>query len=293
LHFGSLVAAVASYLQARVHDGLWLLRIEDIDPPREKPGATELILHALEAYGFQWDGDVIYQSASRDAHDAAIGWLRERGLAYPCRCSRKDLAEAPRGPLGAIYPGTCRDGCDAAETATRVRTTDEAIAFDDGLQGAQSQRLESESGDFVIQRRDGLIAYQLAVVVDDELEGVTEIVRGIDIMDSTARQVWLQRLLGYRTPAYVHLPVVTHPDGGKLSKLTGAPPIPTDAVRATLVAALEALGQAPPADLEASRLSDLWHWALSNWKIEALQGVTAVRTDELQTNILTGTPRLE
>ena len=292
MHFGSLVAAVASYLQARAHDGLWLLRIEDIDPPREQSGATKLILAALEAYDFQWDGDVIYQSASRAAHDAAVSRLLGKGLAYRCGCSRKDLAGAPRGPLGAIYPGTCRNGCEATKTAIRVCTTDEPISFEDALQGPQSQRLESESGDFVIRRRDGLIAYQLAVVVDDELEGVTEIVRGIDIMDSTPRQIWLQRRLGYRTPAYIHLPVVTHPEGDKLSKLTGAPPILTDSVAPTLVAALEALRQAPPRDLAASSVADIWRWALSNWKIEALQGVTAVRTNELHPNILTGTPYL-
>jgi glutamyl-Q tRNA(Asp) synthetase len=292
LHFGSLVAAVASYLQARAHDGRWLLRIEDIDPPREQPGATGLILAALEAYGFQWDGDAIYQSASRDAHEAAISTLLECGLAYPCGCSRKNLADVPRGPLGAIYPGTCRDGCDAVETAIRIRTTDEPVSFEDGLQGPQSRRLESESGDFVIRRRDGLIAYQLAVVVDDELEGVTEIVRGIDIMDSTPRQIWLQRLLRYHTPAYVHVPVVTHPNGDKLSKLTGAPPIPVDAVRPTLIAALEALFQAPPSELASSSLADIWLWALTNWKIEALQGLTAVRTDELHAKILTQTPCL-
>lgn len=284
------MAAVASYLQARAHHGRWLLRIEDIDPPREQPGATDLILGALEAYGFQWDGDVIFQSASRQAHAAAIEQLLERGLAYPCRCSRKDLVDAPRGPLGAIYPGTCRNGCDADEAAIRVRTTEEPISFDDGLQGRQSQRLESESGDFVIRRRDGQIAYQLAVVVDDALEDITEIVRGIDIMDSTPRQIWLQRLLGYRTPAYTHLPVITHPDGDKLSKLTGAPPIPTDTLRPTLVAALAALGQAPPADLAASSLADIWRWALNNWKIEASQGVTAVRTDNVHAKILTETP---
>ena len=223
LHFGSLVAAVASYLQARAHNGLWLLRIEDIDPPREQPGATDLILKALEAYGFAWDGGVIFQGQSNEAHEAALSRLLEQGMAYPCGCSRKALADAPRGPLGTIYPGTCRNGCDADETAIRIRTDDEPITFVDGLQGAQTQRLETESGDFVIRRRDGLIAYQLAVVVDDELEGITEVVRGIDIMESTQRQIWLQKLLGYRTPHYVHIPVITHPDGDKLSKLTGAP----------------------------------------------------------------------
>ena len=292
LHFGSLVAAVASYLQARAHNGLWLLRIEDIDPPREQPGATDLILKALEAYGFAWDGGVIFQGQSNEAHEAALSRLLEQGMAYPCGCSRKALADAPRGPLGTIYPGTCRNGCDADETAIRIRTDDEPITFVDGLQGAQTQRLETESGDFVIRRRDGLIAYQLAVVVDDELEGITEVVRGIDIMESTQRQIWLQKLLGYRTPHYVHIPVITHPDGDKLSKLTGAPGIPTEGVREVLVASLQALRQEPPSELAASRLPDIWEWAVDHWNLDPLQGVTCVGTDSLDSNILTATPSM-
>ena len=211
-------------------------------------------------------------------------------MAYPCGCSRKDLADAPRGPLGVIYPGTCRNGCDAQETAIRVRTNDQPITFIDGLQGPQTQRLESESGDFVIKRRDGLIAYQLAVVVDDELEGITEVVRGIDIMDSTQRQIWLQQLLGFQTPAYVHIPVIAHPNGDKLSKLTGAPGIPLEGIRDTLVAALDALQQEPPRDLAANRLTDIWRWATDNWKLEPMQGVTSVNTNSLDANVLTSTP---
>ena len=163
-----------------------------------------------------------------------------------------------------------------------MRTNDEAISFTDRLQGKQTQHLESESGDFVIRRRDGLIAYQLAVVVDDALQGVTEIVRGIDIMDSTPRQIWLQRLLGYPTPDYVHIPVITHPDGDKLSKLTGAPGIPIDEVRPTLVRALDALQQSPPDNLSTASLDDIWSWAQGHWKIDALRGLTAVREDRLR-----------
>jgi glutamyl-Q tRNA(Asp) synthetase len=292
LHFGSLVAAVASYLQARAHSGLWLLRIEDIDPPREQPGATKLILDALETYGFEWDGEVIYQSKTAAAHDAALQSLLERGLAYPCGCSRRDLAEVARGPLGTIYPGTCRNGCSSKETAIRIRTNDEPISFVDALQGNQTQRLESESGDFIIRRRDGLVAYQLAVVVDDELEGVTEIVRGIDIMASTQRQIWLQQLLGYSSPKYAHVPVITHPNGDKLSKLTGAPGIPQENPQPILVEALIALRQDPPADLDASSVHDIWQWAISNWKLESLRGLTAVKSAILHANILTDTPNM-
>lgn len=279
LHFGSLVAAVASYLQAKISNGQWLLRVENIDPPREQVGATDVILKALDRYGFEWDGDVIYQGDSQQAHEEALQSLLERDLAYPCGCSRRDLAEAPRGTLGTIYPGTCRDGCDATETAIRVRTSDTPILFADALQGLQKQSLERESGDFVIRRRDGLIAYQLAVVVDDEIEGVTEVVRGIDLMGSTHRQIWLQRLLGYRTPDYIHIPVITHPDGDKLSKLTGAAGIPVNEITRVLAAALVALHQNPPSSLEHSTLSEVWQWAIENWQVEAMRGQTAVSTD--------------
>ena len=255
LHFGSLVAAVASYLQARTHRGRWLLRIEDIDPPREQAGADEIIVRTLEHYGFEWDGDIILQSASAAAHAQALQQLVDLGHAYPCGCSRRQLADVPRGPLGPIYPGTCRNGCEMTETAIRVRTDDQTIEFDDCLQGNYAQCLESESGDFVIRRRDGLIAYQLAVVVDDELEGITEVVRGIDLIDSTPRQIWLQRLLGYATPRYVHVPVVTHENGDKLSKLTGAPGIPWDNAPAVLVSALRALQQSPPNELATEHIA--------------------------------------
>lgn len=276
LHFGSLVAAVASYLQARANKGLWLLRIEDIDPPREQTGAAVAIIAALERYGFEWDTKTLFQSANHDAHESALQSLIDRDLAYPCRCSRRNLAEVPRGPLGTIYPGTCRNGCETGESAIRVRTNDEEISFDDALQQRISQRLESESGDFVIRRRDGLIAYHLAVVVDDQKQGITEVVRGIDLMDSTPRQIWLQRLLGYRTPSYMHIPVITHPDGAKLSKLTGAPDISQDLVGKTLANALLALGQSPPLDLAHRPLDDIWSWAIENWQVEGLAGQKAI-----------------
>ena len=276
LHFGSLVAAVASYLQARVNDGLWLLRIEDIDPPREQPGAGNEIISALEQHGFEWDGDVIFQSESSAAHQAALTSLIERKLVYRCQCSRRDLVDAPRGALGAIYPGTCRNGCDASEFAIRVRTNDTEVAFDDILQGRLAQHLESESGDFIVRRRDGLIAYHLAVVVDDEIQGVTEIVRGIDLFDSTPRQIWLQQLLGYRTPAYAHIPVITHTDGDKLSKLTGAPGISPHEVEKNLVEALSALQQKPPPELAQSTSEEIWSWAIENWQLAKITGQKAI-----------------
>jgi glutamyl-Q tRNA(Asp) synthetase len=270
---------VASYLRARSQNGQWLVRIEDVDPPREQPGAGDAIVAALEAYGFEWDGDLIWQSVSKAEHDAAVAKLLKEKMAYPCGCSRRDLADAPRSSLGVVYPGTCRNGCDQTDTAIRVRTIDDPVSFDDLLQGKQSQRLESESGDFIILRRDGLIAYHLAVVVDDHLQGITEIVRGIDLMDSTPRQIWLQQLLGYSTPDYMHIPVAAHPDGQKLSKLTGANGIPMRGKRSVLIAALDALRLNPPRDLAASTLADIWAWAINNWRIDQLVMRTMILVD--------------
>ena len=276
LHFGSLVAAAASFLEARSQNGRWLLRIEDIDPPREQADAADQIIDTLHRYGFEWDGDVIYQSRNDEAHRSALARLTDTGLAYRCRCSRRDLEGARRGPLGIIYPGTCRKGCSGGDAAIRVRTTDEEIAFEDALQGRIAHHLESETGDFVVCRRDGLIAYHLAVVVDDYLQGITEIVRGIDLLDSTPRQIWLQRCLGYQTPSYAHIPVVVNQLGQKLSKSTGAPGVPLDAVAETLCAALRALGLNPPAAMSASPVADVWSWALKTWQMEKLSGIQSI-----------------
>jgi len=279
LHFGSLLAAAASYLPARARNGRWLVRVEDIDPPREEPGATEAILAALECYGFEWDGPTIYQSGSTGAHEAALSRLLAAAQAYPCGCSRRDLANVSQGPLGTIYPGTCRNGCTSSETAIRVRTTDTPLLFTDGLQGPQQQRLESESGDFIIWRRDGLVAYHLAVVVDDFEQGVTEIVRGIDLLDSTPRQLWLQDLLDYPRPAYLHIPVAAHPDGQKLSKLTGAAAVSLADPKGTLVLALEALGQQPPVEMGDASIAEIWAWAIEHWRLEVLVGKTQIVVD--------------
>lgn len=280
LHFGSLLAAVASYLQAKSLSGLWLLRVEDIDPPRQQHGATEEILAALERYGFEWDGPVSYQSDNLERHMQVASDLRQSGLAYPCSCSRRDLADEEQGPLGAIYPGTCRAGCKGDDFAIRVRTDDAIVQFDDVLQGLQQQRLESESGDFVILRRDGLIAYHLAVVVDDFDQGITEIVRGIDLMDSTPRQIHLQRLLDYDIPGYLHIPVAENDQGQKLSKLTGAPGLPLDEVNPTLVAALDALGQRPPRELAQGSLDDIWSWSIKHWQPLVMASQTAILATE-------------
>jgi len=271
-----LIAAVASFLEARTQGGRWLVRVEDIDPPREQPGATKQILDALEIYGFEWDGPVTYQSASRHSHAEAVESLVQHGLAYPCGCSRRELADMPHGSLGVIYPGTCRTGCTESDIAIRVRTDDCVTAFEDRLQGPQSQRLESESGDFIILRKDDLIAYQLAVVIDDNLQAITDVVRGIDLMDSTPRQLWLQRLLDYPTPNYAHIPVATNANKQKLSKSHGAGAISLDRSAETLVAALQVLGQHPANDLDGASQADIWRWAQSNWNIDVLTQISEI-----------------
>lgn len=274
LHFGSLLAAVASYLEARAQGGRWFVRIEDIDPPREEAGASELIIRALERYGFEWDGPVLYQSASAEHHRGALARILEQGLAYYCDCSRRQLEDEPVGALGRIYPGTCRNLNipPGPDLAVRLRTDNEVVSFIDLLQGKQSMVLRRESGDFIVMRRDGLVAYQLAVVVDDALQGVTDIVRGIDLMGSTPRQVYLQQHLGYPTPAYGHIPVAVDPRGDKLSKLTGAAALPLDAPAAVLERALRCLGQPVPQEAAAAGVEDIWRWAMERWDIGRLAG---------------------
>jgi len=278
LHFGSLLAAVASYLEARSRGGRWLLRIENIDPPREQSGAADAIIRALAAYGFDWDGPTDWQQNAAEAHRAALDQLLRQDLAYYCTCSRNDLADAETGPLGAIYPGTCRGKPEppGGDAAVRVLTDRSTIEFDDRLQGHQSQDLAAESGDFIIWRRDGLVAYHLAVVVDDHRQGVTDVVRGIDLMDSSPRQIWLQRVLGYPTPGYAHIPVAVWDDGNKLSKATHAPALPEDTPGPTLALALRALGQSPPAELGLHALPDIWDWAIAHWDLSRLRGREAV-----------------
>lgn len=209
LHFGSLIAATGSYLQARSQGGRWLVRIDDLDPPRQQPGASAHILRTLEAYGLHWDGEVVYQSRRTSVYLHALEKLLDTGHAYHCDCSRKDVDARGRiGPFGLVYPGTCRArGLSSGRgRSLRLRTHDRPISFDDALQGHYGQRLESEVGDFIVRRADGLIAYHLAVVVDDAAQGVTQVARGADLLDSTPRQIHLQQLLGLPTPDYLHLP---------------------------------------------------------------------------------------
>jgi len=246
LHLGSLVAAVGSYLFARAAGGRWHVRIDDLDPPREVLGAADAQLRALEAYGLHWDGEVVYQSHRGAAYWAALERLAEAGHTFPCACSRADVAAA-----GGRYPGTCRGGVEPGRAArsVRLRVAEAAVCFTDLLCGAQRPDLAVEGGDFVVRRADGLIAYPLAVVVDDAAIGVTEVVRGGDLLAATGRQVWLYHCLGLDLPAYAHLGVVTTAAGVKLSKGSGAVPIPVASPgrEATLHAALTHLGVADPA----------------------------------------------
>jgi glutamyl-Q tRNA(Asp) synthetase len=246
LHFGSLVAALASYMEARAARGKWLLRMEDLDGPREQPGAADQILRALERLGFEWDGPVLRQSARQERYRAVLEDLARRGFTYPCGCSRKELEDSVLAIDGArVYPGTCRHGLVPGRQAraVRLRTHAAPIAFADRIQGEIEQRVEREVGDFVVQRADGTVAYQLAVVVDDFDQGVTDVVRGADLLDSTARQIHLQRILGAPQPRYAHVPVAVNAAGEKLSKQTGAAPLDLADPRRELARARRFLGQ--------------------------------------------------
>lgn len=261
LHFGSLVAALASYLDARAVGGRWWVRMEDLDPPREMPGAATAILKTLERYGLEWDGDVVYQSLRHEAYQAVIDRLFSQGLAYACVCSRKQLE-----PWHGIYPGLCRNaGHGADDGAIRVRVPELLYRFEDRVQGLFEQHLGQESGDFVIRRRDGLYAYQLAVVLDDAWQGVTDIVRGADLLDSTPRHLYLQELLGLPQPRYLHVPLITQPDGHKLGKSYRSPPLDPDQASSLLVRALRALGQPLEQDLAMGSAQEVLRWAVEHW----------------------------
>jgi len=271
LHFGSLVAAVGSFLEARTRGGDWLVRMDDLDPPRVAPGAADDILRTLEACGMGWDGRVVYQSARSGAYHSALHRLRERGLVYPCACSRREIADsALAGVEGPVYPGTCRGGLPPGKRARalRVDTRGAAIAFDDALQGRVAHELEKAFGDFVLLRADDVYAYQLAVVVDDAEQGITDIVRGADLLGSTPRQVYLQQLLGLPQPRYAHLPVAVNAAGEKLSKQTHAAPIDPGNPLPALLATLSFLGQQPPRELSRSTAGEFWAWAMGNWRLD-------------------------
>jgi glutamyl-Q tRNA(Asp) synthetase len=280
LHFGSLVAALASYCDARAAGGEWLLRIEDVDTPRSRSPIGAAILATLRAYGFAWDGEVARQSERTDLYQAALAALIARGQVFECACTRKDLEGAPQSLAGErIYPGTCRSGIASGRRgrAWRLRVTDEPIGFRDRLQGWQEQSLLRDSGEFIVKRADGVFAYQLAVVVDDAAQGVTHIVRGADLLASTPRQIWLQQQLGLPTPSYLHHPVAIDLRGAKLSKQTGAPPLDPAEPLPALLRAWEFLAQSPPAAAPTS-VAEFWRWAHLAWTPTTLPPVAMLPT---------------
>ena len=268
LHFGSLVAAVGSYLEAKTRGGEWLVRIEDLDTPREQPGAADTILRTLEACGMGWDGSIMYQSQRGGAYRMALAQLEAQGLIYACGCSRREIADSGLDADGAlIYPGTCRNGLAKGKTARamRIRVDDRVIEFEDAVQGNMRQNLAAEAGDFVLLRADGLYAYQLALVVDDAEQGISDVVRGADLLASTPRQIFLQRRLGLPTPRYLHLPAAVNAAGEKLSKQTRAPAVDARDPVPALAQVMDLLGQAPPGQLRNAPLAEFWRWALAHW----------------------------
>lgn len=285
LHFGSLVAAVASYADARHRRGEWLVRIEDVDETRRQPDAETEILRALKAFGMQSDRTPERQSERKTRYDTALQHLIAQARVFRCNCSRKRLASSAHlGPEGYIYPGTCRQSPPAANTpcAWRIRVDDKETTFDDRVLGRVRQNLADQVGDFVVRRLDGFTAYQLAVVVDDHDQGITDVVRGVDLLWSTPRQVWLQQLLGYSHPRYAHIPLVYGTDGHKLSKRDGAHPIDPDNPVPALSAAWRHLGQVPPPHrIGTSR--DFWQWATPQWNTKMVPNNRNVRHERTDT----------
>lgn len=297
LHFGSLVAAVASYCDAKSNfyngkAGKWLIRMEDIDKPREMKGAAEDILRTLEAFGFEWNEPIVYQSQRTEIYEHYLTDLKRNSLVYACSCSRKEIADSSAniGIEGAIYNKNClfKTVKSGASTAWRLNTSLETdltvlkaqkahvTSFHDTIQGEVSQNIATDIGDFILKRADGLFAYQLAVVVDDAAQGVTHIVRGADLLNSTARQIYLQQILGFSAPHYAHVPIATNQAGEKLSKQSLAKPIDARFASEQLFNALQFLGQNPPAEMANATLSEVWRWAIENWQLENVPKQTKI-----------------
>jgi len=273
LHFGSLLAALASFLDARANGGKWLVRIEDLDPPREPAGSADLILQQLQDFGMYWDDEVLYQSSRLDAYESVLKTLHERGLCYPCDCTRAQIRE-----MGSVYNGSCRNRVDSPSKpfALRLKTDPLEIDFQDKIQGHFCQKLDADVGDFVIRRKDELFAYQLAVVADDEFQRITHIVRGWDLLESTPRQIFLQRVLSYRELSYAHIPIIVDDHGQKLSKQAFAPSIETGSVSQLIYKALSFLGQTPAPEIINENTETQLQWAIANWDIHAIGKVASL-----------------
>lgn len=271
LHLGSLYTALASYLDARARRGLWRLRIDDVDTPRNEAGASDRILATLDAYGLHWDGPVYYQSQHLSDYEQALARLQRQDLLYPCICSRKRLAELPG--RHDVYPGLCRNLTTPPSDrpyALRVKSRDLDIVFDDRAQGVIQQNLAAEHGDFILKRKEGIVSYQLACVIDDDLQGVNAVVRGFDLVDSTPKQIFLQQLLGLPTPSYLHVPIIVDSQGYKLSKQTLAEAVSPQHAPAVTFKLLQLLGQQPPLELQGASCAELLAWGAQNWRPEAL-----------------------
>ncbi|AEX23064.1 tRNA glutamyl-Q(34) synthetase GluQRS [Vibrio natriegens] len=264
LHFGSLVAALGSYFQAKANHGSWLVRIEDLDPPREMPGATQAILEALQAYQLHWDGEVVYQSQRHHLYQAQIDTWLENGDAYYCQCTRKQIKQH-----GGFYPGTCRDK-NLKEGAIRLKMTKPIASFFDLKHGTIQIPEQLVNEDFIIKRRDGLFAYNLAVVLDDIDQGVTEVVRGADLIEPTGRQISLYQILGQSEVSYLHLPLAIDDNGNKLSKQNHATAIDIDNPKPALLKAMTFLGFDIPEEIRASDITNILRWGSENWQLEQL-----------------------
>ncbi len=280
MHLGSLYTALASYLQARSRQGTWLLRIDDLDTPRNAPGATDAILQTLSSFGLHWDDRVYFQSEQSEAYLAAVQELSRQNITYACICSRKTLRQfsTDNSQQCNIYPGHCRDRrhSHSQPHALRIRIDTDSVVFSDLLQGEVQHHLARQHGDFIIKRRDRIIAYQLAVVVDDHAQRVTEVVRGFDLLDSTPRQIYLQHKLGIASPDYMHVPVITDSQGNKLSKQTHAEAVGARNIGKTLHQLLTLLQQDPPQELQNCPVDELLTWAVGNWQPDRLANIAAL-----------------
>lgn len=272
LHLGSLYTALASFLQARSQQGRWLLRIDDLDTPRNVKGASDAILTTLDTFGLHWDDSVVYQSQCLTAYDDALNELSKNQLIYPCSCSRKMLAST------AIYSGLCRNQSPSPDspTALRIKTDSRIITFEDGLQGVMAHNLAQQTGDFILKRRDSIIAYQFAVVIDDNCQHINQIVRGFDLLTETPKQIYLQQLLGLPCPAYFHVPVIVDEYGYKLSKQTQATAVNLTTPQNVIFELLGLLKQNPPAELQHASLTELLDWAIVHWNIDSLKNLKQV-----------------
>jgi glutamyl-Q tRNA(Asp) synthetase len=289
LHFGSLVSALASYLDAKAHNGLWLLRMEDVDPPREQAGAAAAILQSLEEHGLYWDEEVLYQSQRHQAYQETLDWLISQNLAYPCSCSRQTLTA-----MGGIYDGRCRQRAvdlaqphsirlklyDLPDTAQARSLIEDDLHFDDLIQGPQVQNLRTQAGDQILKRRDDFYAYQLAVVVDDIYQGITHIIRGSDLLEVTGRQLRLFELLQAPLPQFGHVPLAIQANGQKLSKQNHAKPIASADASRNLWQGLAFLGQNPPLDLACASTNELLSWGVTHWQRRLVTGLSHLYQEE-------------